>query len=252
VLVFSLKGELVPLCFKQRNMVIVESSIQKCLFNPLSTDLKNEMLVKLPLIKEYKGGKNKIPINNLLKYVILMYDVQSPMHKETKEYYQRKRECAKAAGFPVGADGKWRDDVVGILIGEDEWFNDLVVRYLALLALPEYTQLVVYLELLARRTKKILDGEDDDKTHSIINALTEKIKELTNVIFGSGEIDEIQQARRALYEQAEEERVRMRPEDIINLMNETGGLPNSWGYTSDFTVDKLEFIGDKQPMTDID
>lgn len=231
-------------------MVINESIVSKCLFNPLSGNLKEEMSPKLPMIKEYKSGKGKIPINNILKYVILMYDVQSPAHREVKEYYQRKRECAKAAEFPVGKDGKWRDDVVSILIGEDEWFNALVVKYLALLALPEYTQLIVYLELLARRTRKIFDGEDDDKTHTIINALTEKIKTLTNVIFGSGVTDEIQQARRALYEQAEEDRVRMKPEDIINLMNETGGLPASWGYGDDYEVEQIAFIGDKQPMTD--
>jgi hypothetical protein len=207
------------------------------------------MSSKLSSIKEYKGAKNKIPINSILKYLILMYDVQSPMQRETKEYYQRKRECAKVAEFPL-KDGKWRDDVVAILIGENEWFNALVVKYLALLALPEYTQLIVYLELLARRTRKIFDGEDDDKTHIIINALTEKIKELTNKIFGSGVTDEIQQARRALYEQGEEDRVRMRPEDIINLMNETGELPALWGYGIE--MDKIEFIGDKQPMTDID
>jgi hypothetical protein len=173
------------------------------------------------------------------------------MHKETKEYYQRKRECAKVAEFPMTTEGKWRDDVVEVLIGTNEWFNTLVVKYLALLALPEYTQLIVYLELLARRTKKIFDGDDDDKTHMVINALTEKIKELTGKIFGSGEIDEIQQARRALYEQAEEERVRMRPEDIINMINETGGLPGSWSpYGDEFIVEDMTFIGDKQPMTD--
>lgn len=55
-----------------------------------------------------------------------------------------------------------------------------------------------------------------------------------------------------MYEQVEDERVRMRPEDIINLMNETGGLPAAWGYTSDYTVDDITFIGDKQPMTDTD
>ena len=231
-------------------MTITEQSVQKCLYNPLSDNLKDEMSPKLSSIKEYKGAKNKISINSILKYLILMYDVQSPMHRETKEYYQRKRECARTAGFPIKDDGKWRDDAVAILIGENEWFNSLVVKYLALLALPEYTQLIVYLELLSRRTKKVFDGEDDDKTHTIINALTEKIKELTNKIFGSGETDEIQQARRALYEQGEEDRVRMRPEDIINLMNETGGLPAAWGYGIE--MGKIEFIGDKQPMTDID
>jgi len=233
-------------------MQITEQSVQKCLFSPLGDNLKDDMSAKLPMIKEYKGGKGKIPINDILRYLILMYDVQSPMHKECKEYYQRKRECAKVANFPTDKDGKWREDVVDILIGTNEWFNTLAVKYLALLALPEYTQLVVYLELLARRNKKIFDGEDDDKTHIVINSLTEKIKELTNKIFGSGVDDEIQQARRALYEQAEDERVRMRPEDIISLMNETGGLPAAWGYTSDYTVDEITFIGDKQPMTDID
>ena len=231
-------------------MVLNESIVSKCLFNPLSGNLKEEMLPKLPMIKEYKGAKNKIPINNILKYLILVYDVQSPMHRETKEFYQRKRECARICDFPSKPDGKWRDDAVAILIGTDEWFNSLMSRYLSLLALPEYTLLIALLELLARRTRRIFDGEDDDKTHTIVNALTEKITELTKKIFGSGETDEIQQARRALYEQAEDDRVRMRPEDIINLMNENGELPSSWGYGDGYEVEQITFIGDTQPMTD--
>ena len=227
-------------------MLITPQLVSKCLYDPLSKDLAEEMSGKLPMISSYDG---ETPINSILKYLILMYDVQSPMHREVKEYYQRKRECAKAAGLPT-KEGKWREDVAELLIGKNEWFNEIVVRYLALLALPEYTQLIAYLELLARRTRSVFDGTDDDKTHTIINTLTEKIKELTNKIFGSGENDEIQQARRALYELAEEDRVRMRPEDVIALANESG-IPESWGY-GDFEMGKIAFIGDKQPMTDID
>ena len=231
-------------------MVITEQLAFKCLYNPLSESLRDEMLPRMPMIVEYKKGKGKIPINDILRYVILVYDVQSPAQREVRDYYQRKRTCAQYVGFPTTPDGKWRDDAVAILIGTDEWFNSLMSRYLSLLALPEYTLLIALLELLARRTKKIFDGLDDDKTHTIINSLTEKIKELTNIIFGSGEIDEIQQARRALYAQAEDDRVKMRPEDIINLVNETGELPSAWGYGDGYKVEQITFLGDKQPMTD--
>lgn len=231
-------------------MVIQESAVSKCLYNPLSGNLKEEMSPKLPMIREYKSGKGKIPVNDILRYLILVYDVQSPAQREVRDYYQRKRTCAQHVGFPVTPDGKWREDAMAILIGTDEWFNSLMSRYLSLLALPEYTLLIAFLELLARRTKKIFDGLEDDKTHTIINSLTDKIKELTNKIFGSGEVDEIQQARRALYAQAEADRTQMRPEDVVNLMNETGGLPASWGYGDDYEVEQITFIGDKQPMTD--
>ena len=233
-------------------MVITEQLACKCLYSPLSESLKDEMLPKMPMIAEYRGGKGKIPINDILRYVILTYDVQSPAQREVRDYYQRKRTCAQYVGFPTTPDGKWRDDAVAILLGADEWFNSLMSRYLSLLALPEYTLLIALLELLARRTKKIFDGLDDDKTHTIINALTDKIKELTNKIFGSGEVDEIQQARRALYAQAEDDRLRLRPEDVIALMNE-GGIPASWSpYGEDYEVGKIVFIGDRKPMIDID
>ena len=228
-------------------MQLNESAVSKCLYSPLSDDLSAEMSGKLPMISSYEG---EIPINSVLRYLVLMYDIQSPMHKETKDFYQRKRECAKVADFPKEND-RWRADAAAILIGTDEWFNSLVVKYLALLALPEYTQLIAYLELLARRMNRILNGDDDDKTHLVVNALTETIKKLTNAIFGSGTTDEIQQARQALYEQAEEDRARMRPEDVINMLNE-GGLPSSWSPYGDYEVEKITFIGDKKPITDVD
>lgn len=231
-------------------MVLNESVVSKCLYNPLSGNLKEEMSPKLPMIKEYRGGKGKIPINNILKYLILMYDLQSPLHREVKDYYGRKKASAMAAEFPMGQDGKWRDDAQSILIGTDKWFNGLLAQYLSLQATPEYMQLIIYLELLARKTRGILDGDIDDKTHVVVKSLTESISELTSRVFGTAGEDEVQAARQALYAKAEDDRIRMRPEDVVNLMNENGELPSSWGYGDGYEVEQITFIGDTQPMTD--
>jgi hypothetical protein len=230
-------------------MVLNESVVSKCLYNPLSGNLKEEMLPKLPMIKEYKGGRGKIPIDSILKYLVLMYDVQSPLHREVKDYYGRKKESALYAEFPT-KDGRWRDDAQSILIGTDKWFNGLLAQYLSLQATPEYMQLVIYLELLARKTRGILDGDIDDKTHVIVKSLTESIRELTDKVFGTAGEDEVQAARQALYAKAEEDRVRMRPEDIIGLLNEEGILPSAWGYGEGYEVEQITFIGDAKPMTD--
>lgn len=230
-------------------MVLNESVVSKCLYNPLSGNLKEEMSPKLPMIKEYRGGKGKIPVNNILKYLILAYDIQSPLQREFKDYYTKKKEAARASELPM-VDGKWRDDAQAIMIGTDTWFNGLLAQYLSLQATPEYMQLIIFLELLARRTRGILDGEIDDKTHVVVKSLTEAISELTNKVFGSAGEMEIQAARQALYAKAEDDRIRMRPEDVVNLMNETGELPSSWGYGDDYKVGQITFIGDTQPMTD--
>ena len=208
------------------------------------------MLPKLQAISEYKKGKGGILINNILKYLILAFDIQSPLQREMKDYYARKREAAKIAEFPVGQDGKWREDAQSIMIGTDKWFNGLLAQYLSLQATPEYMQLIIYLELLARKTRGILDGDIDDKTHVVVKSLTESIRELTDKVFGTAGEDEVQAARQALYAKAEEDRVRMRPEDIIGLLNEEGVLPSEWGYGNGYGVEQITFIGDKQPMTD--
>lgn len=231
-------------------MIITEQSVARCLYSPLSKSLKDDMLPKLPMIGGYKGGRGKIPVNDILEYLVLAFDIQSPLQRELKDYYTRKREAAKIAGFPLGADGKWRDDAQSIMIGTDKWFNGLLAGYLSLQATPEYMQLIIYLELLARKTRGILDGDIDDKTHVVVKSLTESIRELTDKVFGTAGEDEVQAARQALYAKAEEDRVRMRPEDIIGLLNEEGVLPSAWGYGDGYKVEPITFIGDTQPMTD--
>jgi hypothetical protein len=50
-------------------------------------------------------------------------------------------------------NGKWSEDVEKMLVGRDSEANKLIAAYLAHLAIPEYTELIVLLEI--QRIKSI-------------------------------------------------------------------------------------------------
>ena len=76
--------------------------------------------------------------------------------------------------------------------------------------------------------------------------MTDNINEITKKLFGSGDYDEINTARRALYEQANIDKP-PRPEDMIDTINQDGLPPDANPYGEDYVVEEGHFLGDEEP-----
>jgi len=197
-------------------------------------------------IKVFDDYKGEISLKKICQYIILAYDINSPMIREINNYMQRKNECAITVGFPRGKVG-WREDAEKMLIGIDKKFNSLIAAYISNLGLPLYTYLIGLLEIQAIKTKEILNVSIDQHTHKILKDVTESITAITNKLFGSGEYDEILAAKKALYEQSNLDKLMIRPEIIVKEIEEHGELPPDFNPYGDFEVEKSKFIGDSEP-----
>ena len=206
-------------------------------------DLISIMKADMPAFNEYDGP---LPVKKLFQYIILMYDPESPMRREIGHYMQRKSGCAEVVGLPKEGD-KWSPAMEDVLIGKNEEVNKLIAAYLSNLSIPEYTELIVLLEIQRIKTMEAFSGDVTDNTHKTMGAVTESISRITKQLFGSGELDEIKAARRALYEQTNIDKPPI-PEDVVAKLNE-GILTAEFNpYGKDYMVEDAHFLDDEQPQ----
>jgi hypothetical protein len=228
-------------------MTLKDITTDKTLVDVHSPTLIEDMSSILPGISEFDSP---IPIIDICRYIILMYDVNSPMLREVRTYYERKARTAEMLQFPT-AKGQWIPEVEEMLIGRNSKFNDLVATYISNLGLPQYMQLVAYQEIQRQKMMEVFMGRISDKSDQILERVTAAISAITRQLFGSGEEDEITVARKALYQRAQIDKSRLipRPEEIVHILETDGELPEDFNpYGEGYEVKQSEFIGDVDPQ----
>jgi hypothetical protein len=228
-------------------MTLKDITTDKTLVDVHSPTLIEDMSSILPGISEFDSP---IPIIDICRYIILMYDVNSPMLREVRTYYERKARTAEMLQFPT-AKGQWIPEVEEMLIGRNSKFNDLVATYISNLGLPQYMQLVAYQEIQRQKMMEVFMGRISDKSDQILERVTTAISVITRQLFGSGEEDEITVARKALYQRAQIDKSRLipKPEEIVHILETDGELPEDFNpYGEGYEVKQSEFIGDVDPQ----
>lgn len=223
-----------------------------CLFNPSAPKFLTN-IHSIPAFKSYDG---KLPKSKVFAWIVMMYDLNSPMRRTITNYYDRKRMCAELAGWETGKNGEFTEDVTKMLIGDArvrDNFSEtvvaiysLVTEYVALFGMPEYTQLIAYLNMQHQIVREAMTNTFDRDAPKTLDFVTEKIKVLTNEVFGSGQTTEVMKARQALYNMAEKERIRLNPENIVKIITEEGELPKEFNPYGDYKPEKIVFAGDEQ------
>lgn len=182
---------------------------------------------------------------SIFSWIVLMYDVNSPIRLETSDYYEQKAICAKIVGFNTNSDNEYSKNIESILLGKDQETNNLIVDYIISFSSPEYTQLKMFIIMQRHIMKSLLRGSFNPKTSDMITSTSEKIESLTRLVYHSGDRIEIEEARRALYKKAGEDINKLKPEAIAEMLDNNGELPAEWSiYGDDYTPDDLKFEGD--------
>jgi hypothetical protein len=175
-----------------------------------------------------------------------MYDINSPLRLEIRDYYKRKVYAGTITGItPSKVSKKYMEYVEDIFLGKDKAVNNLIVQYIASFASSEYEQLMGHIHLQHDMLNRIISNDADKGVQAMFDLATEQIKKLTNLIYGSGMRDEVYEARRALYQQVSSDLSAMRPENVATTMVVDKRLPDDWSpYGKDYTPGQIHFVGD--------
>lgn len=174
---------------------------------------------KFPKLLKYKEFLDtKMPVarkNKIFRYIVFMYDRESPFTPRVPDLHKRKIEVAKYVKLVV--DPKTvPEDIKRILRNDDTQVNEMIIAYCRMQNNPQYSLVVgltekYYNELLAVMNK------DAGKSINISTTMDE-LQRATGKLLAQ---DNSPQLTKELFEYIEEQRIDdLRPEGIAEIFSQ--------------------------------
>ena len=188
----------------------------------------------------------KIPKDVVFKYIIITYDVESPYVIKYNDWATRRREAAKAAGFPK--NGKhYTDESEKIILGKVSTVNTVLLRYIFLqndIDFIKYlTKQVAYSRQVRLSIEQLYeDPRKYDQLQNNIDKLSDEIKLLRKSIFHG---DETRDLMKSLYDFTQKISLNFRPEDVANKKENGEDIVDNKPYPDGYDVDEMKFLGDE-------
>lgn len=220
----------------------------KCLYDPFDKKLLEKILGNHSLAEEFGANWEEAePIKeNACRYIVMMYDPDTPMVSEFKDFWQRKMECALLAGFKLNKLGELEPEVEKVLTAENTIVYSAITKYMILRGGMNFMTLWAYITQLAYIQKKFLSGKADKNDLADSIKLRGEIKKLTDEVYGG--VDEVEKGRKMLYIQLAS-RQAFRPENFVKRIEEGDSLIDGSPYGETYEVSQSTFIGDEAPKT---
>lgn len=157
----------------------------------------------------------------ILRYIVLQYDKNTPLRHHFPNYYKRKMQAAIMAGFQRNSKtGRFSESVKDILIGENEDINKAIIRYVMMFYDDDYLMLIIYRELLGGQSADMMKMKNSKPlSNSNIQAIREmnqEIKQLAEKIFGGKENRKLEEE---LYRSLEYEIEALRPDYVAKQLS---------------------------------
>ena len=197
--------------------MLKHTKMSEYLYDPNEKDFPSRLLADCPELSELKIDN----IEQVLKYVVTMYDLGSEYRELYPDLPTRKRECARNAGFKLEkGTNKFDSDTENMLVGENSAVVSAIMCYIKLQTNPEYMLYISFNEMLAVEVKNSLSEKDP----KIIKVTRENIAKLggaiamneRNIFSGA----ETKSMRKALYLTLVVEGSILRPESVAKMISE--------------------------------
>jgi hypothetical protein len=153
---------------------------------PQGQDLCNRFQ-KLGQIKEFQSYPHP-DRNRVIRYVVMMYDVKSPLRDTYPDLQLRKEAALDLAGFDKNAKGDYKDEKVHLIMDmKDEEVNALIFEYLKLQNSRTWMMIVSTEEMFLEYQKLIMEPikkKDGEKEKDILAAadIKKKLREECNAM----------------------------------------------------------------------
>jgi hypothetical protein len=154
---------------------------------------------------------------DILRYIILVYDVRSPLWQITKDHNEKKVKAMLMAGMMANEDGRFDQPLQeSLLYGSDAHISSMIVKYVYLFNNIDYVELVGMLQINFQILKDIMNGKALKESHKQLEQTSARIKQLTKDVFGGEETKDIKEK---LYEYLNMSRLNFRPEHIAQRLS---------------------------------
>jgi len=194
-------------------VMIDEKEYKKMEFDPT---VKKNMTVVYPKLKEIVGTED----DKMLRYVLLMYDINSPLRQHYPELGKRKEFAASIAGYDL-----MKDNVVSLFdfkINDEpyEELLDIIMKYLKYQNNWVWSMIVSNEQAFFEYNRRVMMPVEGNRDKDILQAINIKTQIMTSQ-------DEIYQRLQKYYrdlsggdvdlEEAITVKKRLRPENVGNV-----------------------------------
>jgi hypothetical protein len=176
---------------------------------------------------------------NLIIYIVLLYDKHSPIRQDIESpFAQKKKEAATLAGLSNG--GRVSSEIADILIGEHDGFNMAFTKYLTFQHNFQL-QKVAILELTQEKAMMNAMKDGSQKSLQLVMDVTNQLEEAINKLTGG---EEIPKMKAAIQAEAGKLNEGIRPEDYVER-EKTGDIESPYGGS--YRPDDIKFLSHRKP-----
>jgi hypothetical protein len=169
---------------------------------------------KLKAIREMNIKLNKVfERNQVITYIMFVYDKNSPYRRRIKDAEKRKQVCAVIAGFDITGAG-FGEPAQAMMLNLVPEINIMIVEYVRHLREHKFSYLISLEHLYHQEMKKIFEGEKVKIED--LEKIEKKLDEISQELLGDDKDAEI---RKDLFNIEYYRQVLLRPEAIAQLLN---------------------------------
>jgi hypothetical protein len=167
--------------------------------------------------EEFKLQLGKLHKNSVIRYIILMYDMNSPLIKKINDFGQRILVSAYLAGFSQDENGTFDDEVKKMMAGGNNRVNKMIISYLKAHRSTKWSLICANWIVFYEEIEKVIRREEPSRKINI-NTLQ---KELEMQMIEFANQDSNLHLQQELFEQIEQENLfRLRPEGIAEYIED--------------------------------
>src|SRR6056297_406141 len=154
----------------------------------------------------------KLSKNKVIRYIVYMYDMNSPL-QEMNGITSRRNRAAELAGWEK-KDDRFGKSVEDILMCRISHVNKMIIRYARIQKDSDWATLVTYEDSLYTQLDALRNNSEGKETKDILQNIEELRKSITNLKRVMLEGDDNSNLTHDLYDTIENESLEFRPEDI--------------------------------------
>lgn len=167
---------------------------------------------KLKKVREFLRPLSSLNKNKVIRYIMFLYDKNSPFRVKYQDVLQRKVEAAKGAGWDTGEGGIFNDDVERVLRGHNTAVNEMIMAFIRLHRNFKYSYMIGLEESFYRMMLEVMSGEMGN-----VSKMKQTQEELEITMLELTAEDNSPGLRDTFLRYVEQARLNLRPEDIARI-----------------------------------
>ena len=193
-----------------------------------------------------RPDKLEVSTINIVKFIVLCYDKESPVVDSGKKRWgDKKREAAEQSDLFINKE--FIPDAEAILYGKNLEVNRIIVRYLSLQFDSDFMMYVMLQEMLLNSTTQLMTfnfdkPSDAAKAKANVDEILKDLREYEEKIFSGGDVKEL---TKALYENAKKFTVSdLRPENVLSRREKGEPVVDEAPYGDGYIPEEQRFLDD--------